>query len=104
MCKSKITPLEIPRLPEELSDSVEQTALTRATKTLLMNAMCEKVANEQEAQKNGESEVGEKKTKLMNEMFLMKQSELWKMMVGDRDRSLLKYESSQKGKDKAKGN
>ena len=38
----------------------------------------------------------------MNDMSLMKQSELWKMMVGDRDRSLLKYEASQKGKDKGK--
>ena len=54
VCKSKISPLEILRLPEEMSDAVEQTALTRAKGTMLMNAMFEKVANEQEARKNAE--------------------------------------------------
>ena len=76
VCKSKISPLEIPRLPEELSDSVEQTALTRAKGTMLMKAMLKKMTNEQEAQKNAEKYVGDKKTKLMNDMSLMKQSEL----------------------------
>ena len=38
-------------LPVGLFDSVEQTALTRATATLLMNAMLERVAKEQEARK-----------------------------------------------------
>ena len=48
-------------------------------------------------------QAGEKKTKLLNEMSMMKPSELWKMAVDDRVRSLLKGESSQKGKGKGKG-
>ena len=39
----------------------------------------------------------------MNDMSLMKQSELWKMTVDDRGRSILKSERGQKGKDKGKG-
>ena len=61
VCKSKISTLEILRLPEELSDSVEQTALTRAKKTLLMKAMLERAANEEEARKNAKRQAGEKK-------------------------------------------
>ena len=49
--KSKISTLEIPGLPEGLFDSVEQTALTRAKATLVMKAMLDRVANEQEARK-----------------------------------------------------
>ena len=54
VCKTEISPLEIPGSPQELSDSAEQTALTRTKATLLMKAMLESVANEQEAQKNAE--------------------------------------------------
>ena len=39
VCKSKFSPLEIPGLPEGSIDSVEQTALTRAKATMLMNDM-----------------------------------------------------------------
>ena len=46
---------------------------------------------------------GEKKTKLLNDMSTVKPSELWKMAVDDRVRSLLKSVSSQKGKGKGKG-
>ena len=51
MYTTKISSLEIPGSPVGLSDSVEQTALTRANGTLLMKAMLEKVANEQDARK-----------------------------------------------------
>ena len=67
-----------------------------------MKVMLKRMANEQEAQKNADRQAAEKKTKLVDDMSLMKQSELWKMVVGDRVRSLLKYESSRKGKDKGK--
>ena len=49
--KSKISTPEIPGLPEGLFDLVEQTTLTRATATLSMIAILEKVADEQEARK-----------------------------------------------------
>ena len=47
--KTKISSLEISGLPVGLFDSVEQTAWTRAKATLLMKAMLERVANEQDA-------------------------------------------------------
>ena len=90
-------------MPVGLFDAVEQTALTRAKATLLMNAMLEIVANEQDAQKKAEPLAAEKKTKWLNDMSMMKPSELWKMAVDDRVRGLLKSESSQKGKGKGKG-
>ena len=102
VCKTKISSLEIPGLSEELSDSAEQTALTRAKATLLMKVMLERVANEQEAQKNAARQAREKKTKLMNDMSLMKQSELWKMMADDRVRSLLKSNRTRKARTKLK--
>ena len=71
VCESKISPLEIPRLPEELSDSVEQTALIRANSTMLMNVMCEKVTNEQEALKNAERQAGEKKRDKIDERHVL---------------------------------
>ena len=43
-----------------------------------------------------------KKTKLLNDMSMMKPSELWKMAVDDRVRSLLKSKSSKKSKGKGK--
>ena len=61
---TKVSSLEIPGLPVGLFDSVEQTALTRAEATLLMKAMLERVANEQDARKKAERLAGEKKTKL----------------------------------------
>ena len=65
--------------------------------------MLEMVANEQLARAKAERLAGEKKkTKLLSDMSLMKPSELWKMAVDDRVRSLLKSESSQKGKGKGK--
>ena len=64
--------------------------------------MLERVANEQEAQKNAERQAGEKKTKLMNDMSLMKQSELWKMKADDRVRSLLKSNQTRKARTKLK--
>ena len=51
-----------------------------------------------------ERQAGEKRTKLLSDMSMMKPSELWKMAVDDRVRSLLKGESSQKGKVKGEGN
>ena len=69
-----------------------------------MKAMLERVANEQDALKKAERQAGEKRTKLLNDMSMMKPSELWKMSVDDRVRSLPKGESSQKGKVKGKGN
>ena len=69
---TKISSLEIPGLPVGLFDSVEQTALTRAKATLLMKAMLERVANEQDARKKAERLAGEKKTKLLNDMSIMK--------------------------------
>ena len=51
VCKSKMSTLEIPGLSGGLFDSVEPTALTRAKATLLMKAMLERVANEQETRK-----------------------------------------------------
>ena len=95
--KSKISTPEIPGLPEGLFDSVEQTALTRAKATLSMIAILEKVADEQEARKKL------RKTKLLNNMSVMKPSELWKVAVDNRVRSLLKSESSQKGMGKGEG-
>ena len=68
-----------------------------------MKAMLERVANEQDARKKAERQTGEKKTKLLSDMFMMKPSELWKMAVDDRVQGLLKSESSQKGKGKGKG-
>ena len=53
--------------------------------------------------KKAERLAGEKKTKLLNDMSMMKPSELWKMAVDDRVRGLLKSESSQTGKGKGKG-
>ena len=69
-----------------------------------MKAMLDRVANEQDALKKAERQAGEKRTKLLSDTSMMKQSELWKMAVDDRVRSLLKGESSQKGKGKGKGN
>ena len=101
--RPRISNVEIPGLPVGLFDSVEQTALTRAKATLLMKATLERVANEQDARKKAERLAGEKKTKLLNDMSVMKPSESWKMAVDDRVRGLLKSESSQKGKGKGKG-
>ena len=82
---------------------MEQTSLTRAKATLLLKAMFERVAYEQDARKKAETQEREKKTKLLSDMFMIKTSELCKMAVDDRVRSLLKSESSQKGKGKGKG-
>ena len=49
-----------------------------------MKAMLERVANEQDARKKAERLAGEKKTKLLNDMSVMKPSESWKMAVDDR--------------------
>ena len=80
--KSKISILEIPRLPEGLFDSVEQTALTCAKAMLVMKAMRDRVANEQEARKKLRDGQVKKRTKLLNGMSLMQPSELWKMAGG----------------------
>ena len=58
---TKISSLEIPGSPVGLFDSVEQTALSRANGTLLMKAMLERVANEQDARKKAERLAGEKR-------------------------------------------
>ena len=47
--KTKNSTLGIPGLPDCLFGSLEQSALTRAKATLLMTAMLETVANEQES-------------------------------------------------------
>ena len=52
--------------------------------------------------KKAERLAGEKKTKLLNDMSMMKPSELWKMAVDDRVRGLLKSDSSQKSKGEGK--
>ena len=100
---TKTSSLEIPGLPVGLFDSVEQTALARARATLLMKAMLERVANEQDAWKKAERLAGEKKTKLLNDISMTKPSDLWKMAFDDRVRGLLQSESCQKGKGKGKG-
>ena len=84
MYTTKISNLEIPGLPVGLFDSVEQTASTRAKATLLRKATLERVANEQDARKKAERLAGERKTKLLNDMSVMKPSESWKMAVDDR--------------------
>ena len=102
---TKNSNLEIPGLPVGLFDSVEQTALTSAEATLLMKAMLGRwQTSKMHGKKKAERLAGEKKTKLLNDMSMMKPSELWKVAVDDRVRSLLKSESSQKSKGKGKSN
>ena len=70
--KSKISTLDFPGLPDSLFGSPEQSALPRAKATLLMKAMFEKVANEQEARKHAEKQTQDKKVKVVSEMSLMR--------------------------------
>ena len=58
--KSKISTLDFPGLPDSLLGSPEQAALPRAKATLLMKAMLEKMANEQEARKHAENQTPDK--------------------------------------------
>ena len=75
---TNISSLEFLGLPVGLFDAVEQTALARAKATLLVKALLERVVHEQDARKKAEGLAGEKKTKLLNDMSMMKPSELWK--------------------------
>ena len=76
----------------------EVSGLRRAKATLLMEAMLEKVANEQEARKHAEKQNRE----VVSDRLMLKPSELWKVAVDERLRGVLQSESS--SKDMGKGN
>ena len=61
--KTKNSTLDIPGLPDCLFGSLEQSALTRAKATLLMTAMLETVANEQESTPRSAGKQAQDKTR-----------------------------------------
>ena len=91
MYKSKISTLDIPRLL--------WLSLTRAKATLLMKAVLEKMASEQE-EKNAEKQAQVKKVKVVSDMPLMKPPELFEMASMPR---VLQSESSSKVEGKGTG-
>ena len=92
MYKSKISTLDIPRLL--------WLSLTRAKATLLMKAVLEKMASEQEGRKMQRKQAQVNKVKVVSDMPLMKPPELFEMasMPG-----VLQSESSSKVEGKGTG-